>query len=37
MKKSNLEVTCKRDRFDYWNSCKRLPNSVNMAALDVTH
>ena len=33
MKKINLEVTCKRDRFGYWNSCKRLPNFVNVAAL----
>ena len=31
--KSNLEVTCKRDHFGYWNLCKRLPNCVNMAAL----
>ena len=34
MKKSNLEVPCKRNRFGYWNSCKRLPNFVNVAALD---
>ena len=33
MKKINLEVTCKRNRFGYWNSCKRLPNFVNVAAL----
>ena len=33
MKKINLEVTCKRHRFGYWNSCKRLPNFVNVAAL----
>ena len=32
-KKINLEVTCKRNRFGYWNSCKRLPNFVNVAAL----
>ena len=25
MKKINLEVMCKRNRFGYWNSCKRLP------------
>ena len=31
--KINLEVTCKRNRSGYWNSCKRLPNFVNMAAL----
>ena len=24
---------CKRNRFGYWNSCKRLPNFVNVAAL----
>ena len=33
MKKINLKVMCKRDRFDYWNSCKCLSNSVNVAAL----
>ena len=32
-KKKNLEVTCKLNRFSYWNSCKRLPNFVNVAAL----
>ena len=31
--KINLEVTCKRNRLGYWNSCKRLPNFVNVAAL----
>ena len=31
----DLEVTCKRHRFGYWNSCKCLPNFVNVAALDV--
>ena len=31
------EVTCKRDRFGYWNLCKRLPNFVNVAALLNTH
>ena len=29
----SLEVTCKRNRFGYWNLCKRLPNFVNVAAL----
>ena len=33
MKKINLEVMCKRNRFGYWNSCKRLPNFLNVAAL----
>ena len=33
-KKINLEVTFKRYRFGYWNSCKRLPNFVNVAALE---
>ena len=33
MKKINLEVTCKRNRYGYWNSCKRLLNLVNVAAL----
>ena len=36
MKKSNLEVPCKLNRFGYWNSCKRLPNFVNVAALLLT-
>ena len=31
--KISLEVTCKWNRFSYWNSCKRLPNFVNLAAL----
>ena len=29
----DLEDTCKPHRFGYWNSCKRLPNFVNVAAL----
>ena len=33
MKKSNLEIPCKRNRFGYWNPCKCLPNFVNVAAL----
>ena len=37
MKNINLEVTCKRDRFGYWNLCKRLPNFVNVAALVGCH
>ena len=36
-KKINLEVTCKRNRLGYWNSCKRLPNFVNVAALLLVH
>ena len=36
-KKFKLEVTCKRNRFGYWNSCKRLPNFVNVAALVSGH
>ena len=31
--KINLEVTCKRSCLGNWNSCKRLPNFVNVAAL----
>ena len=31
--KINLEVSCKRNHFGYWNSCKHLPNFVNVAAL----
>ena len=34
-KKIDLEVTFKRHRFGYWNSCKRLPNFVNVAALSM--
>ena len=37
MKKNNLEVFCKRNRLGYWNSCKRLPNFVNVAALMYTY
>ena len=33
MKIFNLEATFKRNRLGYWNSCKRLPNFVNVAAL----
>ena len=35
MEKISLEVTCKRNRFCNWNSCKgfKLPNFVNVAAL----
>ena len=36
LKKSNLEVPCKENRLGYWNSCKRLPNFVNVAALAPT-
>ena len=32
-KKNNLEVSCKGNRFGYSNSCKRLPNFVNVATL----
>ena len=35
--KNNLEVTFKRNRFGYWNLCKRLPNFVNVAALIDIH
>ena len=33
MKKINLPVLCKLDRFGYRNLCKCLPNFVNVAAL----
>ena len=33
--KINQEVLCKRNRFRYWNSCKHLPDFVNVAALPV--
>ena len=35
-KKISLEVTCKRNCLGYWNWCKRLPNFVNVAALQIT-
>ena len=37
MEKISLEFTFKRDRFGYLNSCKRLPNFVNVAALQVQY
>ena len=33
MEKINLEVSFKQYHFGYWDSCKRLPNFVNVAAL----
>ena len=30
--KINLEVSCKWNRFGYWNSCERLPNFLNVAS-----
>ena len=33
MKKISTVIACKRNRFDFWNSCKRLQNFVNMEAL----
>ena len=32
-KENDLEITCKRNCFGYWNSCKRLPNFVTVADL----
>ena len=32
----NEKNPCKRNRFGYWNFCKRLPNFVNMADLIMT-
>ena len=34
--KNNQEVKCKQNRLGYWNSYKRLPNFVNVAALPQT-
>ena len=31
--KNSMEVLCKWNCFGYWNSCKRLPNFVKVAAL----
>ena len=33
IKKIIPEVKCKQNLFGYWNSCKHLPNFVNVAAL----
>ena len=32
-KKFSTVIAGKRNRFDFWNSCKRLQNFVNMEAL----
>ena len=37
MKKNKSGGICKWNRLGYWNSCKHLPNLVNVAALLVTH
>ena len=33
IKKIRTVIACKRNRFDFWNSCKRLQNFVNVEAL----
>ena len=33
MKKFSTVIACKWNRFDFWNSCKRLQNFVNVEAL----
>ena len=33
MKKISTVIACKRNRFYFWNSCKRLQNFVNVEAL----
>ena len=33
MKKFSTVIACKRNRFDFWKSCKRLQNFVNVEAL----
>ena len=33
MKKFSTVIACKRNRFDFWNSWKRLQNFVNVEAL----
>ena len=33
MKKFSTVIACKRNRFDFWNLCKRLQNFVNVEAL----
>ena len=30
-------IACTRNRFDFWNSCKRLQNFVNVEALPIVH
>ena len=32
-----MVIVCKRNRFDFWNSCKRLQNFVNVEALTQRH
>ena len=32
MKKFSMEIACKQNCFDFWNSCKRLQNFVNVEA-----
>ena len=36
MKRFSTVIACKRNRFDFWNSCKRLQNFVNVEALLVS-
>ena len=33
MKKCSTVIACKRNLFDFWNSCKLLQNFVNVEAL----
>ena len=35
MKKCSTVIACKRNCFDFWNSCKRLQNFVNVEALTI--
>ena len=37
MKKFGTVIACKRNHFDFWNSCKRLQNFVNVEALPLMH
>ena len=37
MKKCSTVIACKRNRFDFWNSCKRLQNFVNVEALTASN
>ena len=36
MKKISTIVSCKQNRFDFWNSCKHLQNVVNVKPLLAT-
>ena len=36
MKKISTLIACTRNRFDFWNLCKRVQNFVNVEALHIS-